>query len=164
MAKENVKKFIERVNGDEDLRRQIEEQLETVTDENTIAEQLATFGEKVGLPFTPAEYKIESKKVSADQLDDVAGGTEREMTDLEFLMKKGFYNKRLEEVNKGSIFKFGHTDILGKLGIEADLSGGFLGTGLGSKNNTYRDKETGQMILHSEVVEYIKTGEKTWRK
>ncbi len=163
MAKENVKKFIERVNGDEDLRRQIEEQLETVTDENTIAEQLATFGEKVGLPFTPAEYKIESKKVSADQLEDVAGGTFAEANDIHVAFGAG--KKLLEEKGCGwwTRYMASDEDKLAALGIDANNSTG-LAYGIGSRNNTYRDKETGQMILHSEVIEYLKTGVKTWRQ
>lgn len=107
----------------------------------------------------------EKKKMTADQLDDVAGGTEKEMRELEAFGRDGGYRARAKEANIAlKTLTFGHTDALSQLGIEADLSYGFLGTGLGSKNNTYRDKETGQMILHSEVVEYLKTGEKTWRK
>ena len=100
------------------------------------------------------------KKMTTNQLDDVAGGTATEYNDFEILRSKGILEKRCREAGVGKVY--GYANILNKLGIESDLSEGFLG--IGSVNNTYRDKETGQMILHSEVVEYLKTGEKTWRK
>jgi hypothetical protein len=34
--------------------------------------------------------------------------------------------------------------------------------GIGSINNTYKDKETGQNILHSEVMQYLREGKKKW--
>ena len=42
------------------------------------------------------------------------------------------------------------------MGIEADISVGFCGTGIGSKNNTYKDKETGKSLTHAEVLNRIK--------
>ena len=49
---------------------------------------------------------------------------------------------------------------LNKLGIDADVSVGFLG--LGSKNNIYVDRATGMKLSHREVVDYVRTGIKTW--
>ena len=56
----------------------------------------------------------------------------------------------------------GVTKLLDSCGIEADISTGG-GFGIGSINNVYRDKETGQFIRHSEVLRFLKTGEKEWR-
>jgi len=166
MSMENVQKFIERVDSDEALRRQIEEQMASAEDLDAIAEQLAAFGEKVGIPFTAAEYKMECQKLPEDDLDNVAGGTRTEVDEIdEYAFTAGI--KRLKEAGEGwwSVNRpQSSSTILEKLGIESDLSVGRFATGIGSKNNTYRDKQTGQMILHSEVIEYLRTGKKTWRQ
>lgn len=113
------------------------------------------------------------KKLSVNQLDDVAGGTTSEVADLgklrnyieqraiERLGQEGWNKWNLEKMG-GNFLSADAVDFFAPLGIEANISRGFLG--IGSVNNTYRDKETGQMILHSEVVEYIKTGVRTWRQ
>ena len=167
MSMENVQKFIERVDSDEALRRQIEEQMASVEAPDAIAEQLAAFGEKVGLPFTAEEYQRECQKIPEEDLDNVAGGTSAEVIDLRHQGTLGNVDKRLKEAGEGwwSINRPQTLDtVLGKLGIDADTSGGFLNLGPGSVNNTYRDKQTGQMILHSEVMEFLKTGKKPWRQ
>ena len=53
---------------------------------------------------------------------------------------------------------------LAKLGIECHSSTGVWGGGAGSVNNTYRDMKTGQYLLHEEVLDYIRTGNKSWIK
>ena len=42
-----------------------------------------------------------------------------------------------------------------RLGIEADISLGFAGTGIGSDPNTYFDKATGQPLTHQQVLDRI---------
>lgn len=42
------------------------------------------------------------------------------------------------------------------MNIDADISLGFLGTGIGSSKNTYRDMTNGQYISHAEVINRIK--------
>jgi len=165
MSMENVQKFIERVDSDEALRRQIEEQMASVEAPDAIAEQLAAFGEKVGLPFTAEEYQRECQKIPEEELDNVAGGTATE--DLEIKQHADQIKALMKKAGEGwwSLNRpQGIDSALGKLGIDADSSAGFLTLGPGSKNNTYRDKETGQMILHSEVMEFLKTGKKPWRQ
>ena len=166
MSMENVQKFIERVDSDEALRRQIEEQLASVEDPDAIAEQLAAFGEKVGLSFTAEEYQRECQKIPEEALDNVAGGTATEDEDI-LMKEKQNVLKRLDEAGLGWWDRNrpkGIDSALGLLGIETNSSSGLLGTGIGSRNNTYRDKQTGQMILHSEVIEFIRTGKKPWRQ
>ncbi len=41
-------------------------------------------------------------------------------------------------------------------GIKADLSVGFLGTGIGSKPNKYYRKDNGQELSHQEVLNILK--------
>ena len=42
------------------------------------------------------------------------------------------------------------------LGIKADISLGFAGTGIGSDPNTYFDKATGQPLTHQQVLDRIR--------
>lgn len=106
----------------------------------------------------------ETNKLTMADMATVAGGTARECKELNGLFDKGYVTARLKEEGK---FKWrfcdSMEDILSDLGIEAHMDWGFLSLGIGSKNNTYRDKETNQMLLHSDVVSYLKTGVKSWR-
>ena len=96
------------------------------------------------------------KKLSFDELNNVAGGTLREKNQLQaaFRQSKVFGHLNLYLVANG------HEAALDKIGIVAKTSEGFIGAG--SVNNTYKEKSTGKMILHEEVIEYIRTGRKTW--
>ena len=96
-----------------------------------------------------------AKKLSFDELNNVAGGTLREKNQLQaaFRQSKVFHLNLYLVAN-------GHEAALDKIGIVAKTSEGILGAG--SVNNTYKEKSTGKMILHEEVIEYIRTGRKTW--
>ena len=96
-----------------------------------------------------------AKKLSFDELNNVAGGTLREKNQLAaaFRQSKGFHLNLYLVAN-------GHEAALDKIGIVAKTSEGIIGAG--SVNNTYKEKSTGKMILHEEVIEYIRTGRKTW--
>lgn len=126
MSKENVKKFIEKVENDQALRQQ-----------------------------------IASQKLTEDDLGNVAGGTFKEINELLDVQK--YMGDRLKEAGEGwwgrnrpmlmeTYYK--------KLGIDVNLYGRFFGAA--SKNNTYRCMKTGKMLLHSEVIDFIKTGKKSW--
>lgn len=163
MSKENVQKFIEKVNNDQALRQEIEAKMEGVEEMDAIAEQLAAFSEKAGLPFTADEYKRECQKLPEGVLDNVAGGTATEFAEITGLQRE--LEQRMKEAGEGwwSVNRFQTwTTRLKKVGIEADLSAGFAYTGAGSRNNTYRCMKTGKMILHEEVINFIKTGKKSW--
>lgn len=162
MAKENVQKFIEKVDSDQALRQQIDAQMEGVKDMDAIAEGLAAFSEKAGLPFTADEYKRECQKLPEGDLDNVAGGTRAEVKEIADLVDK--LMERQKEVGVGWAAR-NFSSFSGRLkdcGIDADLSWGILTTGARSVNNTYRCMKTGKMLLHSEVIEFIKTGKKSW--
>lgn len=162
MAKENVQKFIEKVDSDQALRQQIDAQMEGVKDMDAIAEGLAAFSEKAGLPFTADEYKRECQKLPEGDLDNVAGGTATEVKEIGDLVDQ--LMERQKEAGVGWAGR-NFSSFSGRLkdcGIDADLSWGFIGTGAGSVNNTYRCMQTGKMLLHSEVIEFIKTGKKSW--
>ena len=92
------------------------------------------------------------KKLSFDELDNVAGGTWRETGELVHA-----YNKNRKKDRAISYTIEWH---LRKIGIEAKTSWGFYGAG--SVNNVYREKNTGKMLLHEEVIEFLRTGRKSW--
>ena len=161
MAKENVQKFIEKINNDQELRQQIEAKMDGVEDVDAIAEVLAAFSEKAGLPFTANEYKLASQKLQEGDLDKVAGGTFAEVNDFLSLGKE--IEQRLKEAGASWWFRNRircWDTTFKKLGNDAEISGKLFG--ICSKNNTYRCMQTGKMILHSEVIDFIKTGKKSW--
>lgn len=161
MAKENVQKFIEKVDSDQELRQQIEAKMNGVNDVDAIAEGLAALSEEVGLPFTADEYKLASQKLPEADLDNVAGGTFKEINELLDVQK--YMGTRLKEAGEGW-WSRNRPQVMEtqyeKLGIDVYLYGRFFGAA--SKNNTYRCLKTGKMLLHSEVIEFMKTGKKSW--
>ncbi len=101
--------------------------------------------------------------LNMEELDLVAGGTIAEMTELIDAMEKNPYVK--------TVLKFGShvpvaneflkQDVAGalfKMGIDADISIGFCGTGLMSDPNKYRDVNNGyKTMTHAQVLERIKS-------
>ena len=93
-----------------------------------------------------------------ESLDGISGGTVGELEDLTKAMvsnptlkKLGSFDTHVPGANR--IIANEVEKILQKdLKIDADISLGFLGTGAGSKNNTYRDMTNGQYISHQEVL------------
>lgn len=112
----------------------------------------------------------ETKKLKLEEMDTVSGGTRTESEEIWKalndsskrweLMGRGVWRSALTGGLSGEFSTGAIEEVLNGMGIEANCSRGFFG--IGSKNNTYRDKETGAMLLHSEVLDYIKTGKKTW--
>lgn len=104
------------------------------------------------------KLQVQDQKLPLDELDNVAGGTLREVNEL----SAAFRQSKVSDYRK--LFWAGESleAILDKIGIVARTSEGFCGIGAGSVNNTYKEKSTGKMILHEEVIEYIRTGRKTW--
>ena len=97
-----------------------------------------------------------AKKLSFDELNNVAGGTLREKNQLQAAFRQSKVFGHLYSYLLANL----HEATLDKIGIVAKTSEGFIGAG--SVNNTYKEKSTGKMILHEEVIEYIRTGRKTW--
>lgn len=112
----------------------------------------------------------EMKKLDMEDMNAVAGGTSKECSELEDALRNYGHNWNLgwrEGWRRGltmglsQAFSTGAIEeVLDGMGIKADCSKGLLG--IGSKNNVYKDKKTGMNLLHSEVIEYIKTGRKSW--
>ena len=98
--------------------------------------------------------------LSDGELEQIAGGTVGQLDDL---VRAGVNNPFLKDLaglgthvpGANAITRDLMEDFLGKIGINADISIGFLGTGLGSENNKYTDKATGQSLSHAEVLKRI---------
>ena len=100
----------------------------------------------------------ELQKLSLDEMDSVAGGTWKEVAEL---IQAFNSNPKMVKANGyNRVCDLTMEDALRKVGIEAKTSAGFFGAG--SVNNVYRDKNTGKMLLHEEVIEFLRTGRKTW--
>lgn len=112
----------------------------------------------------------EMKKLDMEAMNEVSGGTFKESEEIEEALMKYGHNWELglrdswrNGLSGGTSKAFSTgaiEEVLDGMGIKADCSKGLLG--IGSKNNVYKDKKTGMNLLHSEVLEYIKTGRKSW--
>lgn len=96
-----------------------------------------------------------------EQLDQVAGGTVKQFEEICGAMAK---NPTLKALLEGTshipLGNLASRDIVehilkDKLNIDADISLGWGGTGLFSKDNKYTDLSTGQSISHQEVLHRI---------
>ena len=107
------------------------------------------------------EMKLQNEVLTMGALDVVSGGTVGELEDLTKAMvsnptlkKLGSFDSHVPGANR--IIADQVEGVLQKdLKIDANISLGFLGTGAGSKNNTYRDMTNGQYISHQEVLDRL---------
>ena len=107
------------------------------------------------------EKILQEEILSDDELENVAGGTVNELEDL---TRAFIDNSTLNIVGALETHIPGANKILANtiekglkdMGIEAHISIGFLGTGLASDPNTYKDMSTGKSLTHQEVVNIIK--------
>ncbi len=89
------------------------------------------------------------EKMNMDELNAISGGRVQEYKEIESAISK---NPSAVALNGGND---GVADILGKMGIDADINTGLLGTGINSKTNVYKDKETGKVLTHEQVIAHI---------
>lgn len=111
-----------------------------------------------------ADEKLKNELMKDEELEDVAGGTVTEFGEICGAMANNF---ALSNLLKGSshlpVGNLVQREIVvailkNKMGIEADVSLGLLGTGIGSENNTYKDLcNDGKPMTHDEVLNRIKT-------
>lgn len=74
MAKENIRAFQERLRKDKELQARLDKAVEGMTDKEEELSKVIALAEEVGLPFTAQEYLFADKKISDEELDNVAGG------------------------------------------------------------------------------------------
>lgn len=100
-------------------------------------------------------------RMNACELDNVVGGTVAELKDLVQACADNPHMKKFV----GVLIHFPPATLaaayemesaLSKIGIDANISVGVLGTGLFSKHNTYTDRETGRKLTHAEVVDRVR--------
>ena len=102
--------------------------------------------------------------LAEEQLDGVAGGTLGELQQLTDELIDNLWLKGMAAFSGSLPFaskamKSEVTKILDKMGIEANIDVntlGFLGFNIGEKNNTYKDKFTGESLTHRQVLNRIK--------
>ncbi len=101
------------------------------------------------------------KEMNMEELEQVSGGTVNEFSELQQAM---YNNPTLKSLaGFGShipLSNLGALDavkgVLRKRGIDADISLGFLGTGIGSSANRYINRETNEQISHQEVLNILR--------
>ena len=107
--------------------------------------------------------KIFAEEILLDEeMEKVSGGTIAELKELSDAI---LGNSKLKILGKME----SHVPLLNReiadiventlkdhVNVDADISLGFLGTGVKSKKNTYRDFKTRQILTHQEVLNRIK--------
>ncbi|MBR2214875.1 MAG: hypothetical protein IJ849_03835 [Selenomonadaceae bacterium] len=106
--------------------------------------------------------KIENAKMEEQELEQVAGGTLTEMVELFRVFESRGHgkNKNTIGVYLPGFNEIAKSDIKSRLkndyGIEANIDIGWLGVGIASENNMYKDIKTGKALTHQEVMQRIK--------
>ena len=103
---------------------------------------------------------MEIKKMSEAEMEAVVGGTVTQLDELVSACAKNPVVKHMAGLGShvpgaSNLTAKKMEDLLGMLGVKADISVGFCGTGINSKNNTYFDTRTGRSMTHSEVVKMV---------
>ena len=105
---------------------------------------------------------MKAKKINEEALAQVAGGTVKEYEELvsafannPVLKKIAGLSVHVPGANKVTVGLV--ESVLGEMNIDAEIDLGFLGTGLGSKNNKYSDRRTGQSMTHGQVIDRIRS-------
>ena len=104
-----------------------------------------------------------NEMMTLEQLDMVAGGTIAELKELVGALQSNSVARGLGKAYShipavSEAVKYGVARDLFNMGIEADISVGFCGLGIGSKNNKYWDISKGgfKPMTHAQVLERIK--------
>lgn len=100
-------------------------------------------------------------KCNEAELDRVVGGTVAELDELvqtisvcKCLGKAAGLASHIPGMNETAVQTV--ESILSGIGIDADISTGLMGSGIGSKPNKYTFIATGQSMTHGQVIDYIK--------
>lgn len=105
---------------------------------------------------------MKAKKLNEEALAMVAGGTVREYDEIVSAFANNPILKKITGLsvhvpcaNKATVGLV--EGVLGEMQIDADIDLGYLGTGLGSKNNKYTDRRTGNAMSHGQVINRIRS-------
>lgn len=95
-------------------------------------------------------------KLNKNELNQVAGGTVKELEELvEACGAMATFQTHVPISNRADA-AYVKDYLRDKIGIEANISLGVVGTGWLSEHNTYKDRYTGRSLTHEEVLERIK--------
>ena len=104
---------------------------------------------------------LAEEMMNAEELENVSGGKVGELEELadaivhnptlKFLGKAGAHVPGANRISADAV----ETLLKDQLNIDADISLGAHGTGIGSKKNTYRDFKTRQLLTHQDVLNRI---------
>lgn len=127
------------------------------------ADELIVLAKEKGIEVTAEQAEAyladrDSKRLSEEELDQVAGGSKTETWGIihaigkvhHKIMGKSVYRELDFVPSKIAAYLKKH------YGIDADLSSGFLCTGIGSSDNTY--SRDGKSLTHQQVINIIKYG------
>ena len=104
-----------------------------------------------------------NKELNREQLENVSGGTVNEYDEIFRAVFKKMGGSDGVIADLGTHCPFTNVQVSDsvylylrdKYGIRADFSLGFLGTGLGSDPNTYKEVGTNRILTHEEVLRRI---------
>ncbi len=104
--------------------------------------------------------KMNEKEMNLDEMEIVNGATVNEFSELQQAMlnnpalrKLAGFGSHVPLSNMGG--RDAVKNILRAHGIDADISLGFLGTGIGSSANRYINRHTNEEISHQEVLRIL---------
>ena len=115
------------------------------------------------------EMKLQNEVLTLEALDEVNGGTCDQLHELtKALMSNseilGFFADAAELASKYKVGCIGNVplayameNLLGEIGIKANISVGWGGSGFREVNNSYTNKATGASMSHEDVVQRLKT-------
>ena len=106
---------------------------------------------------------MDNKELDYEMLENVAGGTVKEFEDIFMAVYKKLGGSEGVIADLGTHCPFTNMQVSDtiyrylrdKYGIRADFSLGFMGTGLGSDPNTYKECCTNKILTHEEVLKRI---------
>ena len=106
----------------------------------------------------------ENKKLTMEDMEQVAGGT---VTELEKLVRAGLSSinpnlrtvcAKLARTPIAAVAEaYAMESVLKDMGIKANISVGFCGTGIASKPNTYYDTKEQRSLTQSEVEDRLRS-------
>lgn len=102
--------------------------------------------------------KADAKIMELEQLEKVSGGTVKEFGELlDALEQSDFVNGLATHVPLyNNLTAADMEDILQAYNVDADISLGFVGLGICSDPNVYKDSVTGETLTHEQVLNRLR--------
>ncbi len=106
--------------------------------------------------------KMNEMEMNLEEMEMVSGGTVNELSELlQTIGENGALGAFLKVHGHTPVLnildKTPVTELLYDLGVDADISVGFLGTGIGSDPNKYVSLKTNKALSHQQVIQILKS-------